>query len=82
MLYIVWAVIITIAVVLGIFTGVWGGIIWLVVAGALAAGLFLAKARGTTVERTSTEPTGTTRPAPTTRGSTGAETANERVGQS
>jgi hypothetical protein len=79
MLYIVWAVIIIIAVVLGIFTGVWGGIIWLVVAGVVAGGLFLAKARGTTVERASTGPTGVPRSNPTTSGSSGAETANERV---
>ena len=76
MLYIVWAVIITIAVVLGIFTGIWGGLIWLVAAGIVAAVIFAGRARNTRVERTATGPTGTTRSA-----SGGAETANERVGQ-
>jgi uncharacterized protein (DUF58 family) len=80
MLYIVWAVIIAIAVVLGIFTGVWGGLVWIVAAAVVMGGLFIAKARGTTVERASTEPTGVTRPAPS-GSSSGAETANERVGQ-
>jgi hypothetical protein len=76
MLYIVWAVIITIAVVLGIFTGVWGGLIWLVAAGIVAAVIFAGRARQATVERAATEPTGRPRTSPG-----GAETANERVGQ-
>jgi hypothetical protein len=77
MLYIFWAVIVAIAVVLLIFTGVWGGIVWLVVAGIVAAVLFGARARQTGVERPKTEPTGVPRAS-----SGGAETANERVGQS
>jgi uncharacterized protein (DUF58 family) len=76
MLYIVYAVLISIAVVLAIFTGIWGGLIWLFAAGILAAVLFAARAREARVERTSMEPTGTPRKA-----GGGAETANERVGQ-
>jgi uncharacterized protein (DUF58 family) len=75
--YLLAAVVISIAVVLGIFTGVWGGLVWLVIAGIVLAVLFAARARGTTVERANTEPTGTPRAS---RG--GSETANERVGQS
>jgi hypothetical protein len=75
MLYIVWAVIIAIAVVLGIFTAVWGGLVWLVAAGIVAMLLFGARARHAKVERAATEPTGTPRAS-----SGGAETANERVG--
>ena len=64
MLYIVWAVIITIAVVLGIFTGIWGGLIWLVAAGIVAAVIFAGRARQATVERAATEPTGRPRTSP------------------
>jgi DMSO/TMAO reductase YedYZ heme-binding membrane subunit len=74
MLYILAGVIITIAVVFFIFTGVWGGLIWIVVAGAVAAVLFLMRMRS--VPSTATEPTGVT------RSQTGSGTANERVGQS
>ena len=77
MLYLVWAVIIAIAVVLGIFTGIWGGLVWIVAAAIVTAVIFFARARDTKVERPKTEPTGTPRAA-----SGGAETANERVGQS
>jgi hypothetical protein len=76
MLYIVWAVIISIAVVLGIFTGIWGGLVWLVVAGLVAAVAFAGRARAAKVDRAVTEPTGTPRAS-----TGGAETANERVGQ-
>ena len=76
MLYIVWAVIIAIAVVLGIFTGIWGGLVWLVAAGIVAGVLFAARARETTVARSDTEPTGRPRPS-----HGGADTANKRVGQ-
>ena len=75
MLYLVWAVIIAIAVVLGIFTGIWGGLVWIVAAAIVGGVIFMLRARDTTVERASTGPTGTTRSA-----SGGAETANERVG--
>jgi hypothetical protein len=76
MLYIVSGIMIAIAVVLGIFTGIWGGLVWIVVAGIVLAALFAGRARTTTVARSHTEPTGTTRSA---RG--GTETANQRVGQ-
>jgi hypothetical protein len=74
MTYILSAVFISIAVVLLIFTGIWGGLLWILVAGVALAIVFFGRAR--TVERARTEPTGTPRKA---RG--GAETANERVGQ-
>ena len=76
MTYVAWAVIITIAVVLAIFTGIWGGLVWIAVAGVVLAVVFAGRARGATVERSRTEPTGTPRPSPG-----GAETANQRVGQ-
>jgi D-alanyl-lipoteichoic acid acyltransferase DltB (MBOAT superfamily) len=72
--YLVWAVFIAIAVVLFIFTGIWGGLIWVFVAGAVLAFVFLGTAA--TFRRARTEPTGVTRSA------TGSGTANERVGQS
>jgi hypothetical protein len=72
--YILAAVIITITVVLFIFTGVWGGLLWVVVAGIAAVLLFLMRAR--TVPSTATKATGRT------RANTGSGTANERVGQS
>jgi D-alanyl-lipoteichoic acid acyltransferase DltB (MBOAT superfamily) len=75
MSFVVWAVAIAIAVVLFIFTGVWGGLIWILVAGAvlLAFGLVGSNQR---LRRSRTEPTGTT------RSQTGSGTANKRVGQS
>jgi hypothetical protein len=76
MLYILWAVLIAITVVLFIFTGIWGGLVWIVVAGIVLAVVFAGRARSTTVERARTEPTGTPRAS-----GGGAETANERVGQ-
>jgi len=72
--YILAIAIVTIAVVLFIFTGVWGGLVWLVVALGLAAALFFLRMRS--VPSTAIEPTGTT------RAQTGSDTANERVGQS
>ena len=77
MLYIVWAVIIAMAVVLGIFTGIWGGLVWIFAAVIVTAAIFMVRARGTTVERPRTAPTGTPHAS-----SGSAETANERVGQS
>jgi hypothetical protein len=74
MLYILGAVGVSIAVVLFLFTGIWGGLVWIVVAAIVLAIAFAGKAG--TVSRGSTEPTGTARKS---RG--GAETANERVGQ-
>jgi hypothetical protein len=73
MLYILAAVFITIAVVFFIFTGIWGGLIWIVVAGLAVAVLFFLRMRS--VPSTATEPTGVTRSQP------GSGTANERVGQ-
>jgi hypothetical protein len=72
--YILAGALITIAVVLFIFTGVWGGLVWILVAGVAAAVVFLLRARS--VPSTATEPTGTP------RSQTGSGTANERVGQS
>ena len=74
MLYIVWAAFIAIAVVLFIFTGIWGGLIWIVVAGGVLAVVFAGSAA--TFRRTRNQPTGVT------RSGTGSGTANERVGQS
>jgi hypothetical protein len=74
MSYLVWAVFIAIAVVLFIFTGIWGGLLWIVVAGAVLAVVFLGSAG--TFRRARTGPTGAT------RSQTGSGTANERVGQS
>jgi VIT1/CCC1 family predicted Fe2+/Mn2+ transporter len=74
MTYLLSAALIAIAVVLFIFTGVWGGLVWILVAGIALAIVFAGRAR--TIERARTEPTGTPRKP---RG--GAETANERVGQ-
>jgi hypothetical protein len=72
--YLVYGVVIAIAVVLFIFTGVWGGLIWIVLAGIALAVVFLGKAK--TVRRTPTEPSGVTRSNP----GSGSGTANERVG--
>jgi hypothetical protein len=74
MSYVVWAVFIAIAVVLFIFTGIWGGLIWIFVAGAVLLVAFLGS--GFALRRTRTEPTGVT------RSGSGSGTANERVGQS
>jgi D-alanyl-lipoteichoic acid acyltransferase DltB (MBOAT superfamily) len=74
MTYILGAVFVAIAVVLFVFTGIWGGLLWILVAAVALAVVFFGRAR--TVERARTEPTGTPRKS---RG--GAETANERVGQ-
>jgi hypothetical protein len=69
--YLVGAIFIAIAVVLFIFTGVWGGLIWIVVAGAVLAVLSM----GATLNfrRSNPQPTGVT------RSGTGHGTANERV---
>jgi hypothetical protein len=77
MLYILGAVGLAITVVLFIFTGVWGGLVWLVAAGIVLAVVFAGKASTARTTATAPEPTGTPRKS---RG--GAETANERVGQS
>jgi hypothetical protein len=74
MTYILGAVFLSIAVVLFIFTGIWGGLLWILVAAVALGVVFFGRAR--TIERARTDPTGTPRKA-----SGGAETANERVGQ-
>jgi uncharacterized protein (DUF58 family) len=75
--YILALVIVAIAVVLGIFTGIWGGLAWIVVAGAVLAAVFAVRARQVEVDRSATGPTGRTRAA----SGPGSGTANERVGQ-
>jgi hypothetical protein len=75
MSYIVWGAVIAIAVVLFIFTGVWGGLVWIIVAGGVLLAIALMGS-GRTLTSARTEPTGTT------RSQTGSGTANERVGQS
>jgi hypothetical protein len=70
---IVWGAFIAIAVVLFIFTGVWGGLIWVVVAGAVL--LVVAMGSALTFRRSNPEPTGVP------RAGSGGGTANERVGQ-
>jgi hypothetical protein len=74
MSYILGAVVVAIFVVLFIFTGVWGGLVWIVVAGVVAAVVFAGSAL--TFRRTTPGPTG--KP----RAQTAPGTANERVGQS
>ena len=76
MLYIIGAVGISIAVVLFLFTGIWGGLVWIVVAGIALAVAFAGKAHTVSTTRTEPEPTGRPR-----KSRAGAETANERVGQ-
>jgi hypothetical protein len=75
--YILAIVIVAVAVVLGIFTGVWGGLVWIAVAAAVLAAGFLLKARDTTVQTSNVEPTPEPRTGPAAPG-----TANRRVGQS
>jgi len=72
--YLVYGAVAAIAVVLFIFTGIWGGLVWLLVAGLVLAVVFIGRAR--TVRTAKLEPTGTPRAS---KG--GVETANERVGQ-
>jgi TctA family transporter len=45
--YILSIVIVAIAVVLGIFTGVWGGLVWIVGAAIVLAAVFALRARDT-----------------------------------
>jgi hypothetical protein len=74
--YILAVVIVAIAVVLGIFTGVWGGLVWLVVAAVVLTGVFIVRARNVRIDRPIEQPTGRPRPSP----APGAGTANKRVG--
>jgi uncharacterized protein (DUF58 family) len=73
--YLLAIVLVAIAFVLFLFT-VWGGILFLIASAVVLAFLFVARARDVKVDRAKTGPTGTTRAS-----SGGAETANERVGQ-
>jgi hypothetical protein len=75
--YILALVIVAIAVVFAIFTGVWGGVVWLVAAGIVLSVVFVLRARQVPVDRAATGPTGRTRTSPGPADST----ANERVGQ-
>jgi uncharacterized protein (DUF58 family) len=74
--YILSIAIVAIAVVLGIFTGVWGGLVWIVAVAIVLTVVFAMRARDTTVQTASTEPTGRPR-----AGGPASGTANERVGQ-
>jgi uncharacterized protein (DUF58 family) len=74
--YVLSIAIVAIAVVLGIFTGVWGGLVWIVAVAIVLAAVFAWRARDTEVRTAPTEPTGRPR-----AGGPGAGTANERVGQ-
>jgi hypothetical protein len=73
--YLIYGGIAAMAVVLFIFTGVWGGLVWIVVAAFLLGVVFIGRAR--MVPSTKIEPTGTPRAS-----TSGVETANDRVGQS
>jgi hypothetical protein len=74
--YILSIAIVAIAVVLVIFTGVWGGLVWIVAAAIVLAAIFVIRARDTEVRAAPTEPTGRPR-----AGGAAPGTANERVGQ-
>jgi hypothetical protein len=81
MLYILGFVAVAIAAVLIIFTGIWGGLVWIAAIAAILAVALLARARtsagdGARMTRTRPDPPPTPRAA---RG--GVETAHERVGQ-
>jgi uncharacterized protein (DUF58 family) len=76
--YILAVVVVALAVVLGIFTGVWGGLIWLVAAGgALLVAALLMHSRDARVTRSNPEPQDQPRAGPPAPG-----TANRRVQQS
>jgi hypothetical protein len=75
MTYVLSFVVVAIGVVLAIFTGVWGGLVWIVVAG-IALAVLMRRAASLELARGKTGPSGRPRtPA------TGSGTANERVGQ-
>jgi hypothetical protein len=76
MTYILSFVVIAIAVVLAIFTGIWGGIVWIAAAGIVLAIIVAIRGRTTQIESTRAEPTGRPRASGAPSGS-----ANERVGQ-
>ena len=74
--YILSIAIVAIAVLLGIFTGVWGGLAWIVAVAIVLAAVFALRTRDTEVRIASTEPTGRPR-----AGGPATGTANERVGK-
>ena len=74
--YVLSIAIVAIAVVLGIFTGVWGGLVWIVAVAIVLTVVFAMRARDTRIQTASTEPTGRPR-----AGGPASGTANERVGQ-
>jgi len=74
--YILSIVIVAIAVVLGIFTGVWGGLVWIVAAAIVLTAVLAIRARHRTFRSSRVTPTGQPRGGPAAPG-----TANERVGQ-
>jgi hypothetical protein len=74
--YVFGFVLVAMAAVFFIFLGVWGGILWVFFAAAVLGVLFVLRSREVKVDRAKTGPTGTTRAS-----SGGAETANQRVGQ-
>lgn len=74
--YILSIAIVAVAVVLGIFTGVWGGLAWIFAAAAVLVVVFALRARDTRVSAVTPGPTGRPR-----TGGPGTGTANERVGQ-
>ena len=74
MVYVFSFIAVAIAIPLLIFVGIWGGLVWIVVAAIAVAALLLRSARD--IPAGPAEPTGSERAS---RG--GAETANERVGQ-
>jgi hypothetical protein len=75
--YILAIAIVGIGVVLAIFTGVWGGLVWVVAAALVLAGGFVLRARAARVPSADPQPTGVPRGQRAAPG-----TANERVGQS
>jgi hypothetical protein len=74
MLYLLAIIAAAILVPLFIFVGIWGGLLWIVVAAITLVVLFVRNSREIVRARRAKEPTGT---EPASRGD--AETANERV---
>ena len=74
--YILSIAIVAIAVLLGIFTGVWSGFVWIVAVAIVLAAVFALRARDAEVRTASTAPIGRPR-----AGGPASGTANERVGE-
>jgi hypothetical protein len=77
MLYVLLPTLAVVVVALFLLLGPFAGVPAILIALAVVAGTLLSRGRSVTVERSNPEPTGTVRSA-----SGGAETANDRVGQS